>query len=187
MFSSWILPDFNPPTPCGVGRHTGGGAGSGIYFNPPTPCGVGHLSGICCRLRTDFNPPTPCGVGRQRGHPGRRLGGISIHPPRVGWDPTIPTEFTEIEQFQSTHPVWGGTARSASARSHRRNFNPPTPCGVGRRHHRLGRWQRANFNPPTPCGVGPGMMPGELLQARFQSTHPVWGGTGCLPAAPCRL
>ena len=56
-------------------------------FNPPTPCGVGlHPVRALSIRRWDFNPPTPCGVG------------LSFAMIRAGYG-----------QFQSTHPVWGGT------------------------------------------------------------------------------
>ena len=34
---------------------------------------------------------------------------ISIHPPRVGWDRSIIGSSKSKAKFQSTHPVWGGT------------------------------------------------------------------------------
>ena len=34
-----------------------------------------------------------------------------------------------------------------------------------------------HFNPPTPCGVGQIQQSIPERQPRFQSTHPVWGGT----------
>ena len=78
-------------------------------FQSTHPVWVGTSGGTSARkITTDFNPPTPCGVGPlivnvynsgdvfQSTHPvwgGTALGfdkpryvGISIHPPRVGWD-----------------------------------------------------------------------------------------------------
>ena len=40
-----------------------------------------------------------------------------------------------------------------------------------------------DFNPPTPCGVGPLHTPPCLPSPKFQSTHPVRGGTTA--AASC--
>ena len=34
-----------------------------------------------------------------------------------------------------------------------------------------------DFNPPTPCGVGLMGSRFSSSETRFQSTHPVWGGT----------
>ncbi len=56
--------------------------------------------------------------------------------------------------FQSTHPVWGGTAPDPILFDLDRDFNPPTPYGVGLRD-----------------------VERHLLTMGFQSTHPVWGGT----------
>ena len=36
---------------------------------------------------------------------------ISIHPPRVGWDMIDYLDLLLNDGFQSTHPVWGGTAK----------------------------------------------------------------------------
>ena len=124
---------FNPPTPCGVGPVSVGGCQHQTTdFNPPTPCGVGRWPRRWANpLRLNFNPPTPCGVGRFQtiSCPWTTL--ISIHPPRVGWDeqcpgggsdagdfnpptpcgvgPSVCEPYLIIGQFQSTHPVWGGT------------------------------------------------------------------------------
>ena len=81
---------FNPLTPCGVRRHSNGYAWDVPNFNPLTPCGVRRFAKILpCFASGYFNPLTPCGV---------RLGFqgllymdtyISIHSPRVGWDPNL--------------------------------------------------------------------------------------------------
>ena len=80
-----------------------------------------------------------------------------------------------------------------------KNFNPPTPHGVGQQVRismhiyfqisihppRMG-WDIAilhplcgnkNFNPPTPHGVGPNSKTFGSTVFIFQSTHPAWGGT----------
>ena len=124
---------------------------------------------------------------------------ISIHPPRAGWDHIF--RHSKIQQsLISIHPPRAGWDLTCGRNpACRRNFNPPTPCGVGRQFPSLAV-SIFNFNPPTPCGVGlpctppqfdtpaisihppragwdcgecPGGAPGEL----FQSTHPVRGGT----------
>ena len=193
------LGNFNPPTPCGVGReiavHTlrtaefqsthpvrGGTISSRPFFpqasfqsTHPVRGGTAGLNPILA-VNGDFNPPTPCGVGRLHTHHLRRINTISIHPPRAGWD------------FSSN--------KRLAASNH---FNPPTPCGVGLAdvgglsldtiisiHPPRAGWDKRfgssaaipiYFNPPTPCGVG-------LIGVRrygdfkeFQSTHPVRGGT----------
>ena len=56
---------------------------------------------------------------------------ISIHPPRGGWDLVNARTAAEAVEFQSTHPVGGGTGLHPRRLSAARNFNPPTPWGVG--------------------------------------------------------
>ncbi len=60
-----------------------------------------------------------------------------------------------METFQSTLPVWGGTLDGLAEVLSGDDFNPPSPCGEGRRKHRR-----------PACRI------------EFQSTLPVWGGTG---------
>ena len=99
-------------------------------FNPPTPRGVGRRTSQAASPRNDFNPPTPRGVGPSTTAPLMPLTCISIHPPRVGWDPPVSLTPSSLA-----------------------NFNPPTPRGVGLLD--VVNVQRvAYFNPPTPRGVG---------------------------------
>ena len=37
---------------------------------------------------------------------------ISIHPSRVGWDRLCIFGWGDFKLFQSTHPVWDGTAKN---------------------------------------------------------------------------
>ena len=200
--------NFNPPTPCGVGHWNMKPPAKNTYFNPPTPCGVGRRSDRgSTQTEKHFNPPTPCGVGPagefkllvpftfQSTHPLR--GGtsgrstirfpdpISIHPPLAGWDRTGVRAYQGITEFQSTHPLRGGTVFGYAAFARNRNFNPPTPCGVGHdatvlteigyifqsTHPLRGGteifWTKTetylDFNPPTPCGVGQQKHTGKFL------------------------
>ena len=167
-------------------------------FNPPTPCGVGR---ICLPLPPRsgyFNPPTPCGVGHVYADKNDENLRISIHPPRVGWDRSAGTKKFPFMQFQSTHPVWGGTAASGGACTPQ-PFQSTHPVWGGTKcrakcaayqlisiHPPRVGWDmesllslvgQQDFNPPTPCGVGPLVLSSWCLCTRFQSTHPVWGGT----------
>ena len=117
---------FNPPTPCGVGRRTSKCRLSIGDFNPPTPCGVGPGFWAAPEIGPDFNPPTPCGVGRRSGAPNALFCCISIHPPRVGWDYTLHSWRQGVQSFQSTHPVWGGTL-AEFPRSQRRHISIHPP------------------------------------------------------------
>ena len=60
-----------------------------------------------------------------------------------------------LSEFQSTLPVWGGTLVSSNLRMSFRYFNPPSPCGEG---------------PLSPAAI-------RAATGLFQSTLPVWGGT----------
>ena len=147
-----------------------------VYFNPPTPCGVGHprLSRRVLMLAFQsthpvwggtykkssrflmimyFNPPTPCGVG------------LSIR---------LCSSLRRL--FQSTHPVWGGTSfNSFMGNNQDISIHPPRVGWDTIIKRPNGRF--FNFNPPTPCGVGLGSIPSLQVGSKFQSTHPVWGGT----------
>ena len=126
---------------------------SGADFNPPTPCGVGLVEKAFSRKTEYFNPPTPCGVGRH-------VGQIAV--------PGL--------QFQSTHPVRGGTIMLGNLDvSNIISIHPPR---AGWDIHSGPLCVACDdFNPPTPCGVGLLSIPVLALPATFQSTHPVRGGT----------
>ena len=79
---------------------------------------------------------------------------ISIHPPRVGRDGPLARWKHRNVRFQSTLPVWGGTAAQAAVKATLEiSIHPP----------RVGRdiWA----------------MERVALSFGFQSTLPVWGGT----------
>ena len=149
--------DFNPPTPCRVGRaRIRRLRDVCLHFNPPTPCGVGLLSSIRPSAgSTDFNPPTPCGVGPwDLETNAQSVQFQSTHPVRGGTTGESAGAVLYI-LFQSTHPVRGGTDGLLMLSLMLLYFNPPTPCGVG--HGLCGSsCNTPYFNPPTPCGVGPG-------------------------------
>ena len=56
------------------------------------------------------------------------------------------------------------------------NFNPPAPCGAGRRGGWLPRRSK-HFNPPAPCGAGLSASDSSKATGEFQSTRPMRGGT----------
>ena len=101
---------------------------------------------------------------------------ISIHPPRAGWDDKV--AFWESESAISIHPPRAGwDQKGESIPLPLFYFSPPTPCGVGLLRITLVSYSILHFNPPTPCGVG--LLPLDFTPtaSRFQSTHPVRGGT----------
>ena len=107
----------------------------------------------------NFNPPSPCGEGPS-----------ALYP------------LAQMPEFQSTLPVWGGTLSCTWTPPVWPYFNPPSPCGEGRRAGRTIA-SICNFNPPSPCGEGHGESGPAHSGAVFQSTLPVWGGTGRVDAA----
>ena len=139
--------------------------------------------------------------------------GISIHPPHAGWDSASGPSSCSCVSFQSTHPMRGGTLNSRCISSMRKNFNPPTPCGVG--HGHAGRrpvhdhisihpphagWDHSapfppdpcrNFNPPTPCGVGPSsvILNKNTASISIHLPHAGWdsGGSFHSPPAPISI
>ena len=147
--------DFNPPAPCGAGRIGMGPTISQhrISIHPPR-AGRDLLSGVTSPHQGHFNPPAPCGAGRlfkifltaiftfQSTRPVR--GGTYVLPiprpptrfqstrPVRGGTWKRPSRITD-DLFQSTRPVRGGTAHSIYWCSTSAHFNPPAPCGAGRR------------------------------------------------------
>ena len=111
---------------------------------------------------------------------------ISIHPPRVGWDHDHAVPICHRVIFQSTHPVWGGTISLHQEAPEVDVFQSTHPVWGGTGISASGSMSVLNFNPPTPCGVGRGDCRVCLRLQRFQSTHPVWGGTGAGQAGGCR-
>ena len=78
--------------------------------------------------------------------------------------------------FQSTRPVRGGTSKSRSViKGITISIHPPR---AGRDSVDVIVIQRINdFNPPAPCGAGLVFSDINFIQAVFQSTRPVRGGT----------
>ena len=101
---------------------------------------------------------------------------ISIHPPRVGWDAAGEFVGAGWIEFQSTHPVWGGTFTGRICGNGRRHFNPPTPCGVGPTGTVVAQGKKG-FQSTHPVWGGTWSECRGSSRLRFQSTHPVWGGT----------
>ena len=147
-------PDFNPPTPCGVGPARAGLRPSLRQFQSTHPVWGGTPDSRWRSWRQkQFQSTHPVWGGTDLERMTSSDGRISIHPPRVGWDGAAPIFAPRKERFQSTHPVWGGTGLRLFLRPERRDFNPPTPCGVGLTTRKANA-NIHNFNPPTPCGVG---------------------------------
>ena len=126
------------------------------YFKSTHPLRVGpRITPAMGRCKSYFNPPTPCGVG----------------PEKEVIDP--------LEQdFNPPTPWRGGTAPSNYYILFIYISIHPPPCGVGRPREDVSPTCDKHFNPPTPCGVGL-INPQQIIRrdAKFQSTHPLRGGT----------
>ena len=142
------------PSPPRAGRDYAGTADChviGISIHPPHAGRDNDPRGRATERR-DFNPPAPCGAGLadyldmtnhvqfQSTRPMR--GGTTGKPSRGA-----------TGAFQSTRPVRGGTRGWAHISSPMSYFNPPAPCGAGRKHSRQ-ITVNLDFNPPAPCGAG---------------------------------
>ena len=191
------------------------------HFNPRTPCGVRlrlkrecqekfeisiHAPRVGCDgahpfiniFQRNFNPRTPCGVRPSCASKRLRYTSISIHAPRVGCDGSDGRIALYVDEFQSTHPVWGATATNATitagiqfqsthpvwgATRMRRSSQTMTSISIhaprvgcdDAKGQQVRSWK--HFNPRTPCGVRLGDFPGGPSGPLFQSTHPVWGAT----------
>ena len=190
---------FNPPTPCGVGPPPRAGQPARHKFQSTHPLRGGTCTSSQAQIKglsISIHPPLAgWDVLKVRVSAEQD---ISIHPPLAGWDAQLFPAFDFRPEFQSTHPLRGGTQLLIVIALEVNNFNPPTPCGVGLSGYGL-RFFLGYFNPPTPCGVGllifiveivavyfnpptpcgVGLLSGcwSLPRAKFQSTHPLRGGT----------
>ena len=118
--------NFNPPTPCGVGLCFAQNVVKRCKFQSTHPV-WGGTPEIAHALRAKaFQSTHPVWGGTDSVCPCTLASSISIHPPRVGWDPAdVPAD-----------------------RLHN-NFNPPTPCGVGPVSLRQLRWMDTiSIHPP---------------------------------------
>ena len=100
---------------------------------------------------------------------------ISIHPLRAEWDNTPFIWSRTLLHFNPPTPCGVGRRPVGQLRIVK-NFNPPTPCGVGPAPTSDFPGRRY-FNPPTPCGVGLQQQGQQPCRVAFQSTHSVRSGT----------
>ena len=148
--------DFNPPTPCGVGRIHYNHLGISITFQSTHPVWGGTLEQILSvrPIRISIHPPRVGWDAIKIVDP-EAPGIISIHPPRVGWDLLVYGCPNCHGYFNPPTPCGVGPSGGTADGTPPLHFNPPTPCGVGRYQSSHFRPCPGYFNPPTPCGVGP--------------------------------
>ena len=82
-----------------------------------------------------------------------------------------------LHKFQSTLPVWGGTAGVAYRAVGNVDFNPPSPCGEGLYKLMYNKdTVKISIHPPR-VGRDWFNFCSTIHFCVFQSTLPVWGGT----------
>ena len=169
------LKDFNPPTPCGVGLSWAQAKISLLVFQSTHPLWGGTCNNVVRIFILRFQSTHPLWGGTALLFLCNTAIGISIHPPLVGWDGLAC--FCGNRVPISIHPpLVGWDALKSEIRKLQYNFNPPTPCGVGHG----GELQFDNFKvfqSTHPLWGGTGTRIYEIWQDIFQSTHPLWGGT----------
>ena len=104
---------------------------------------------------------------------------ISIHPPREGWDAVSRQRFRDDFVFQSTHPVRGGTVPGLMVcATYCISIHPPRE-GWDHRQRHICDMDGISIHPPREgWDISCFLLPGTFV--RFQSTHPVRGGTVAL-------
>ena len=123
---------FNPPTPCGVGPSQRPHQRVTLLFQSTHPVRGGTSISSTSISTKGFQSTHPVRGGTEGQLPGPVAVKISIHPPRAGWDllggalsqqdvlisihpPRAGWDFVSVQmwyplkEFQSTHPVRGGT------------------------------------------------------------------------------
>ena len=96
--------NFNPRSPYGERRFSGGNSFDRLNFNPRSPYGERQNSSGCQSLLFLFQSTLPlrgATVARRIGHTGRK---ISIHAPLTGSDPTDNLQSDTIWDFNPRSP-----------------------------------------------------------------------------------
>ena len=187
---------FNPPAPCGAGLLIPNRWRADEDFNPPAPCGAGlprmplQISG------RKFQSTRPLWGGTVLDSIEDKIGSISIHPPLVGRDRVPQNAVTNL--IISIHPPLAGRDAASDIFflvsdisihpplvgrdldrlvncCHNLHFNPPAPCGAGRRFS-AGKGGKTYFNPPAPCGAGQRSCTKKLCKTSHiaQKVHLPW-------------
>ena len=189
---------FNPPSPCGEGQQVQRMDSATRKFQSTLPVWGGTVvlydcllilkisihpprvgrdgsASRCAFRKSSFQSTLPVWGGTTVSKAKRAANKISIHPPRVGRDRLLDFKLN-IKTISIHPPRVGRDILLLLSELGSGYFNPPSPCGEGRKPSvtlTLGRY----FNPPSPCGEGLKAQRDLDLGQIFQSTLPVWGGT----------
>ena len=103
---------------------------------------------------------------------------ISIHAPRVGCDLLPSPSPRQLQEFQSTHPVWGATVFAIYRKYESFVISihaPRVGCDNGRKSQSVA----AGIFQSTHPVWGATLTCSKIRRKSkiFQSTHPVWGAT----------
>jgi len=190
---------FNPPSPCGEGRHLPDPKHpSAVVFQSTLPVRGGTYQRLKLYSSGIFQSTLPVRGGTQSVNARVPRCTISIHPPRAGRD-RKPLSIVKDESISIHPPRAGRDKTTVDVVDDGLYFNPPSPCGEGPETYtvsdngvtisihppRAGRdvlcrvpsLPLAYFNPPSPCGEGLNYPLFGTAYDPFQSTLPVRGGT----------
>ena len=102
----------------------------------------------------NFNPPAPCGAGQAEQPQTILLSNISIHPPRAGRDDRK-FELVLYPDSISIHPPRAGRDGARGCAQYRRRIISIHPPRAGRDCQiYIAACSTSDFNPPAPCGAG---------------------------------
>ena len=165
--------NFNPPTPCGVGRDENDCCTNcGKISIHPLRAEWDGFALKCCTYFDTFQSTHSVRSGTLHALRIRQGSVISIHPLRAEWD-SAHHVIHAGDSLISIHPLraeWDDLCPYDYTTN--QYFNPPTPCGVGRALPQMSQQKTSDFNPPTPCGVGHGKTRKDGGQERI-SIHPL--------------
>ena len=154
-----------------------------IHFNHPVSYKTGQdlYSHVANPLQISIHPPR-AGWDLRSESQGGRDNAISIHPPRAGWDLVCCIILRTTKEFQSTHPVRGGTVNGNGRRTEQL-FQSTHPVRGGTPVLAKSHPSQSHFNPPTPCGVG--RLQVQLCLFEHISIHPPRAGWDKPPSYTC--
>ena len=171
---------FNPRSPCGERRRSSPDRSASARFNPRSPCGERRSSDHgSFPVGRGFNPRSPCG---------ERLLEMTLSPLAVPFQPTLPLRgatglwlWWHVGNRVSTHaPLAGSDGYGRTSCRESPCFNPRSPCGERRRHHRtMSRW--CGFQPTLPLRGATAADPRGAPLGVVSTHAPLAGSDYCSP------
>ena len=172
-----ITQAFQSPRPLrdGTGQHWTSYRMLAISIHPP----LAGRDGMSILIKDIFGKisihPPLAGRDRLRARQ-HEQDGISIHPPLAGRDIRFGYALGYVIEFQSTRPLRDGTRGTYTVGEITEiSIHPPLAGRDGAQRRQ--NVTRQNFNPPAPCGTGRRPDGGDDARMVFQSTRPLRDGT----------